>query len=51
MKHLKNTQIKTDKLGENEQLDTIPEKEIENLQLLLSEKETTIEKPDERAKQ
>ena len=39
--------LKTDKLGENEPSGTVPEKEIENLQLLLSEKETEIEKLDE----
>ena len=39
--------LKTDKLGENEPSGTVPEKEIKNLQLLLSEKETEIEKPDE----
>ena len=38
--------LKTDKLGENEPSDTITEKEIENVQLLLSEKETEIEKLD-----
>ena len=38
--------LKTYKLGENEPSSTIPEKEIENLQLLLSEKETETEKLD-----
>ena len=38
--------LKTDKLGENEPSGTITEKEIKNLWLLLSEKETEIEKLD-----
>ena len=38
--------LKIYKLGENEPSSTIPEKEIENLQLLLSEKETETEKLD-----
>ena len=38
--------LKTDKLGENEPSGIITEKVNENLQLLLSEKETEIEKPD-----
>ena len=43
--HTKKT-LKTYKLGENETSSTIPEKEIENLQLLHSEKETENEKLD-----
>ena len=38
--------LKTNKPGENEPI-TIPEKEIENVQHLLSEKETEIEKLDD----
>ena len=38
--------LKTDKLGENEPSGTITEKENENLQQLLSKKETEIEKLD-----
>ena len=38
--------LKTDTLGENEPSGTIIEKEIENLQLILSEKEIEIEKLD-----
>ena len=38
--------LKIYKPGENEPSSTIPEKEIENLQLLLSEKETETEKLD-----
>ena len=45
MKHLKNAQ-EIYKLGENERSSIIPEKEIYNLQLLLSEKETEAEKLD-----
>ena len=45
MKYLKNAQ-KIYKLGENEPSSIIPEKEIDNLQLLLSEKETETEKLD-----
>ena len=45
MKHLKNAQ-EIYKLGENERSSIIPEKEIDNLQLLLSEKETETEKLD-----
>ena len=39
--------LKTYKPGENEPSSTIPEKEIENLQHLLSEKETEIQKLDD----
>ena len=39
--------LKIYKLGENEPSSTIPEKEIENLQHLLSEKETEIQKLDD----
>ena len=45
MKHLKNAQ-EIYKLGENERSSIIPEKEIYNLQLLFSEKETETEKLD-----
>ena len=45
MKHLKNAQ-EIYKLGENERSSIIPEKEIDNLQLLFSEKETETEKLD-----
>ena len=45
MKHLKSAQ-EIYKLGENERSSIIPEKEIDNLQLLLSEKETETEKLD-----
>ena len=45
MKHLKNAQ-EIYKLGENEPSSIIPEKEIYNLQLLFSEKETEAEKLD-----
>ena len=45
--HEKHTEtLKADKLRENEPSDTITEQEIENLKLLLSEKETDIEKLD-----
>ena len=45
MKHLKSAQ-EIYKLGENERSSIIPEKEIDNLQLLFSEKETETEKLD-----
>ena len=45
MKHLKSAQ-EIYKLGENERSSIIPEKEIDNLQLLLSEKKTETEKLD-----